>query len=448
MQLKPDEEKPAELPTLRRSLVAASCALLSATGAVHAENTDWQIDSALLYYQEGKGRVQAVEPVVSVKRDFGDEHVLGLKLTYDALTGGSPNGAIPSASPQTFAAPSGSSLTQNQQVQTYTTASGRTVRRLDTFSLYTATPGELPLDTSFKDQRVAIDGSWSQPLTDAVKLSFGGGFSKEHDWTAMNASVGLSRDFNAHNTTLSLGLSGEHDAIKPVGGAPIAMSDYTLFQKLRQESRSSTGGQIGLTQVMTPRWLLRLNMNYDQSTGYQNDPYKIFSLVNADGTVAGYRYENRPDSRVRESAYLESRIAFRADDVLTLSYRRLKDDWQIQSDTIDLKYHWALSDDRYLEPHVRWYRQSAADFYHLFWDATKPLPQFASADPRLAAFTAPTAGFKYAMTGPDGGEWSARLDYYFQTGKNVQKGPGVLAPLDLYPGVKSIMLQFGWRFGL
>jgi hypothetical protein len=442
--LVPAEEK----PRLRRSLMAASCALLSATGVAHADSGDWQVDSALLYYKESDGRVQAIEPVVSLRRDFGEEHVLGLKFTFDSLTGGSPNGAIPSTRLQTFAAPSGRSLSSSAVPVTYTTASGRTVRQLETPTLYTTLPGQMPLDSTFRDQRVAADASWSQPLGEASKLSVGAGLSDEHDWLAATANAGLSRDFNSRNTTLSLGVNGEYDSIKPVGGTPIALSDYTLFQKLGKESRSSVGGQVGLTQVLSRSWLMRFNLNYDRSSGYETDPYKIVSMVDSAGSVTGYRYENRPDQRARKSVYVESRVALRADDALSLSYRRLQDDWGIHSDTVDVKYRWALNDDSYIEPHLRWYRQTAADFYHLYLGSTTALPAYVSADPRLAAFTAPTVGFKYARTGPDDSELSVRLEYYKQTGKDVQQGPGALAGLDLYQGVKALMLQVGWRFGL
>ena len=98
MQLKPDATG------VRRRLIAASCALLSATAARSQEvstvsadsgKSDWLFDSAVAYYHEN-GRVQAVEPVVNVSKDYGDDEALGLNLTYDALSGSSPNGALTS----------------------------------------------------------------------------------------------------------------------------------------------------------------------------------------------------------------------------------------------------------------------------------------------------------------------------------------------------------------
>ena len=100
--------------------MAASCALLSAGAARSQEANpapahsglleDWSVDSALAYYHEN-GRIQAVEPVVDVAKVFADGQSLSFNVTLDALSGASPNGALTSHSPQTFASPSGTSLT-------------------------------------------------------------------------------------------------------------------------------------------------------------------------------------------------------------------------------------------------------------------------------------------------------------------------------------------------
>jgi len=293
-----------------------------------------------------------------------------------------------------------------------------------------------------------VDGNWSQPIGESSKISLGAGFSHEQDWTVASANAGISRDFLQHNLTVNLGLSGEYDHISPVGGVPRALTSTALRRRLGDETRSGVGSQVGFTMVMSRNWLLRANFNYDRSSGYQTDPYKILSLVNSNGSVSGSLHESRPDQRARKSIYLESRIGFRADDALSVSYRRMQDDWGIQSDTAELKYHFAFDDRTYVEPHLRWYQQTAADFYRVMLLSGDPLPVYASADSRLGAFSAPTVGIKVGRTDPMGNELSVRLDYYQQNGKDVEKGPGLLARYNLYPGMKAVMLQVGWRFGL
>ncbi len=111
-----EAHRSARTTNARRRLMAASCALLSA-GAARSQQTtpaptasglleDWSVDSALAYYHEN-GRIQAVEPVVDVAKVFADGQSLNLNVTFDALSGASPNGALTSHSAQTFSSPSG-----------------------------------------------------------------------------------------------------------------------------------------------------------------------------------------------------------------------------------------------------------------------------------------------------------------------------------------------------
>ena len=84
---------------IRQALMTASTALLgsltvaSAVQAAEPVDTSWKVDSALLLYKENEGRVQAAEPVVSLKKDLDEDHSLTVKLVADSLTGASPNGA-------------------------------------------------------------------------------------------------------------------------------------------------------------------------------------------------------------------------------------------------------------------------------------------------------------------------------------------------------------------
>jgi hypothetical protein len=45
-----------------------------------------------------------------------------------------------------------------------------------------------------------------------------------------------------------------------------------------------------------------------------------------------------------------------------------------------------------------------------------------------------------------GSEFSVRLEYYQQIQDHRLAAPEPLQGLDLYPGLKAILVQFGWRF--
>jgi hypothetical protein len=423
----------------RRQLMSASCALLSAAVARGQDANmapvgsglleDWSVDSALAYYHED-GRIQAIEPVVTVAKIFADGQKLDFNVTFDSLSGSSPNGALTSHEVQTFASPSGK-------------ASHR----------YMTAAGELPVDPNYQDDRIAVSGDWTFPVTRVDQVSVGGKLSHEDDFSSVTVNASIAHDFNEKNTTLSFGIDNEYDSLQPIGGAPQPGSDYALAEKTGGKTKDGVGALLGLTQVMTRNWVSELNVSVDRFKGYLNDPYKITSIIDSAGNTTGYEYESRPDQRTRKSAYWENRVAW-CDPVSTaISLRYMSDDWGVRSDTAQLHLHWSLSGRRsYIEPSIRWYRQTAADFYTPFiLDTGRPSNGYESSDTRLGAFRALTYGLKYARKFPGLGsreesELSMRVEYYKQTLDERMAIPAGLAGLNLYPGLEAVLVQIGWRF--
>jgi hypothetical protein len=442
VQLKP-KAKLLKAQNARRRLMAASCALLSA-GAARSQQAnvapagsglleDWSVDSALAYYHED-GRIHAIEPVVDLSKVFANGRSLNFNVTFDALSGASPNGALTSHVPQTFASPSGTSLTGSHS--------------------YTIDPGQLPADPNYHDSRLAVGASWTVPITRVTQVSVGGKLSDEHDFLSATLNASIAHDFNEKNTTLSLGINNEYDSLHPIGGAPVPGSDYALFEKTGGgKTKNGVGALLGVTQVITRNWLSELNISVDRFTGYLNDPYKITSVIDSAGNTTGYEYESRPDHRTRKSAYWENRVTWTSQVSTALSFRYFTDDWGVRSDTAQLHLRWSLSNrDRYVEPSFRWYRQTAADFYTPFiLNTAAPSTGNESADSRLGPFHALTFGLKYAEQLADqgnhiGSEFSARVEYYRQTFDETMPVPAGLHGLDLYPDLKAILVQIGWRF--
>jgi len=391
---------------------------------------DWSVDSALAYYHED-GRIQAIEPVVDVAKFFADGQALNFNVTFDALSGASPNGALPSRAAQTFSSPSGKLKHQ-----------------------YTTAPGQLPVDPDYKDDRIAVGGNWTVPFTRVDQVSVGGKLSAEDDFFSATVNASIDHDFNEKNTTLSFGIDNEFDSIHPIGGAPVPVSDYELAEKQTGgKTKDGVGVLLGVTQVMTRTWLSEFNVSIDRFHGYLNDPYKFTSIINNAGGTTGYEYENRPDQRTRKSAYWENRVGWSSQISTALSLRYMSDDWGVRSDTAQLHLRWTVSNrERYIEPTLRWYRQTAADFFTPFIVNTeKPTTDYESSDSRLAAFHALTYGVKYAQKLPGLGsrpesEFSIRAEYYQQTLDVRTPLPEALQGLDLYPGVKAVLVQIGWRF--
>lgn len=437
---------------VRLALAAASASLLSGA-VVQADENPWLVDTGTLIYSESGGRVQAIEPIVSLKKDMGDEHYLAMKFTFDSLTGATPNGAIPS-----------------KQTKTYTGPSGQ--------KSYTTTVGALPLDDSFKDTRTAFNLSWDQPLGENNRVTVGGNFSHEYDFTSTGFNAALARDFNDKNTTLSLGVGIESDTINAVGGIPTAFTspvsgantnedDDRNLNSLGQRNPSSDTKKVndillGVSQVMNRNWLTQLNYSRSTASGYQNDPYKILSVVNSQGETVDdasgaslLLYENRPSDRVRQSIYWSNKIHISDMDVVDLSFRHYWDDWGITAETLDLRYRIAISDRAYFEPHLRYYTQTAADFYKPFLvsgsDVINGTSQidYASSDPRLAKLQGTTIGLKWGYELSRNSEFNIRFEQYKQTGDSVPveaKNMPALSGLNLYPGLKATSLMVGYSF--
>lgn len=417
------------------------------------------IDTGLLWYQEKDDRIRDLEAIVDVRQPLVDERSWNARLTLDAVCGGSPIGALPSKRTQNFFTPTANTLNPAAVVQTTTGSSG-TGGGLGSVNLcsnpvqnqhYTVAPGQLPIDRSFHDQRIAFSGGYLAPLGTDTHLSAGGALSHELDFLSGSVNASLSRDLDRHNTTLSAGLNLEADRISPIGGKPAAGTPYGLFEKAGNADKKVETAVLGATQVMSRRWLSQATASFEHSGGYETDPYKIISVLDDQGAapanpLADYVYERRPGSRNRWGLFWDNRYAFNH-DVLQASFRHTQDTWGVRSDAVEMHYRLDLGAHGYLEPHIREYRQSAASFFRFYLDAGASLPTYFSADPRLAALTGQTLGLKYAKAMDDAGdEMSLRVERYTQRGS----GPTAVTPglqgLDLYPGMSAWIVQLGARF--
>ncbi len=429
--------------SISATLATATCALLgnAITQPVQAqEEPGWDFNTSLLYYGEDADRVQDLSVSVLARRTFFDDRFLTMGLTADALTGATPNGGIHQRVAQTFTQPSGNNV-------------------------FTAPANTLVLDDSFRDTRVALSGSWQQPLGRLSTFNVGLSASKEYDYLHLGVNAKVSRDFNQRNTTVSAGLAFAADSIDAEGGAPMALTPMgdvgDLSNRLGKQDKDVVDVVLGVTQVISKNLIVQANYSFSDSSGYLSDPYKIVSIVDAvtgdvvprtppsgvQGPSHEYLFEGRPDKRTKHSLYGQAKY-YMGGKVLDASYRYMTDDWGIDSHTVDLRYRWPMGDSRYIEPHLRFYTQTDADFYQVGIANGSPLPAYASNDYRLGSFDAITVGLKYGWTTRNGNDMSARLEYYQQSGSiPSDKQFGNQIGLVQYPDLNAIIFQFSYRFG-
>jgi hypothetical protein len=421
---------PQRTSPVRARLGAAACMLLAAgmPAAAHADSgATNQLDASVLLYGE-QNRARVIEPVVRVTRLFGNGQSLSASLGIDVITGSSPTGAAPSGVAST--------------VQTTTTPSGGGGSER-------GTPADATPLSRFSDHRVVLDAEWSTPLGRFLTSTLGGHFSKEKDYQSTGANAKLSLEIMNRLTTITVGGGFNHDLVDPVGGTHAGLADGTTFLTRSKDSKQVTTGVVGVSRIVTRRWLLGVTATRSAEDGYLTDPYKVVSLVHGTtGLTTGQLTEKRPSTRDRRDVLVSS-VYHLTRDVAYLSYRRYWDDWGVKSNTFDAKYRRELSADTYLEPHVRYYAQTQADFHTWGLIAGEPLPAFASADYRLGALKSVTLGATCGFRVPGTpGEWAVRGEYIRQFGDHHPAGTvGVQQGYDLFPAVNIGTLTATYSLG-
>ena len=429
-----------QLKKIKAQMSLATGALLQvAAPAVQAAEADWDIETAALYYSESDGRVSAFEPAIYAGKDLDDGGRLDVRLVLDVLTGASPNGAHASSVAQTFTTPSGNNT-------------------------YTVQPDDTPVDDTFRDTRVSFGADWTMELDRLSRLTLGTNVSKEYDYLALGLSAAYARDLNNRNTTLTASFGFNSDTIEPEGGIPVALKPMVTQGSVANRQGSSDDKTIsdvlfGITQVINRNTIVQLNYSYGQTDGYQNDAFKILTVIDPatglpattgffDTTNTGnraYLYENRPDSRQRNNLYFKTAHHLE-EDVINFSYRYYWDSWDINSHTLDLKYRYQM-EESYLQPHIRYYKQDAAEFYRhnlsLGSDVNATTGsvsrQYASNDYRLAESETVTIGLKYGLPIGDTSEFSVRAEFIRQTVND-----GAVPDNERTPDLDAVVLQLSY----
>jgi len=209
-------------------------------------------------------------------------------------------------------------------------------------------------------------------------LTIGAYVSTEADYLSRGLSVQATRSSEDKNTTWAAGLGLNRDAINPVNHI------------VEHETKRVANLLVGVTQVLTARDIVQLNLSQSIGRGYYSDPYKV--------------YDERPRDRnsttmlARWNHYVEA-----LQSTARFSYRYYSDSWHIKAHTMGVEYVQPLPHDWTVTPLVRLYTQSAAIFYVDADASTYPFPPnppagavYYSEDQRVSAFGARTFGIKVA----------------------------------------------------
>jgi hypothetical protein len=211
------------------------------------------------------------------------------------------------------------------------------------------------------------------------------GYSQENDYQSVYFGLNAEKHYNNDLTTVSAGLSYSSDEIFP--------TDAALFNRVIDEDKQSTSVFVSVSQIINQVSSFQSAFSLTEQSGFLSDPYKLRDV--------------RPDDKT-QIAWSNSyrRFFVSADAALHVSYRYYHDDFGISSHTSDLSWHQNLGRTFQLVPQLRYYSQSAADFFTNVDDFLNPTSEYQSSDYRLSAFGAVSGGFSVIA---DMGSWKATL---------------------------------------
>lgn len=418
------------METLTSKLSAACCTLLGLSTPLVAQSEPWLVELGVMNFNE-EDRNTGLVFVANGSRDTEDGGNLKLGAEIDVITGATPNGATSSNVPQTFTMSSG-------------------------VGSYTVGANQLPADDTHMDTRLELNLKRETPISEALNVNYNGLISMEFDYLSFAGGSNLEWDLNKKNTTLLVGINLEYNRIHPVGNIPDEFGSMQAAgtPQPRGVSAKTKSGQelsVGLNQIIDRTSLAQIRFTSSYFRGYLNDPYKILSVVDDQnsaslGQTVDYVFEKRPDTRNMNSIYLAYKKNYPG-GILDLGYRFYRDSWEVESHTIDLAYRFYLQDQLSIRPLLRLYQQQQAEFFRHSLTTSELLPEYASADLRLAQFDATTIGLEIGKVSKDDRRQSLSIEYYTQQGdSHPSDAVGLQQTQDLYPSLKTLIVKYIYSY--
>jgi len=243
-------------------------------------------------------------------------------------------------------------MVSNASIDVVTTASPYHEKR---------TEGALGVDYLYHDSLISLSGTTSD----------------EPDYTSRSASLNVSEDVFGGLTTLNLGYTRGWDTVGKYG-SPRFSADANHWQY-----------RVGATQVLTPRWLMSLNLETVSDQGYLGSPYRAVRVFGA------LIPERDPSTRTSHAVSLRAvgDIGWRS--AVRVDYRYFWDTWNVRAHTGELGFTRHVGDRWLLDGYFRYYTQDHALFYS---DNFTTELTYMSRNRQLGAFTDLGPGLKASYT--------------------------------------------------
>jgi hypothetical protein len=244
----------------------------------------------------------------------------------------------------------------------------------------------------FKETRTAYDLSLDTVVRDST-LSLGFSRSVEPDYIAQGLSLDSSHEVFGGLTTVSLGFTRSQDKVGKKN-VPGWLDEAAHWQY-----------RVGVTQILSPRWLVSANAELTSDSGFLGSPYRAARVFGAAVQERSPRTRTGRAVKLRsvsDTDALVSRSAVRAE------YRYYWDTWAIKAHTFELGGSKYLGQRLLLDTTLRHYSQGQALFYS---DNAASETQYISRNRQLSRFKSLAVGAKVTYDWPGFlGQWASGFD--------------------------------------
>jgi hypothetical protein len=213
------------------------------------------------------------------------------------------------------------------------------------------------------------------------KTTYSAGYinSDESDFKSKTAFITISEDMFGDLTTVSFGAVRGWDK-NGLSGNATAGGDI-----------DRRNWQLSLTQILSRNLLLGLNYETSESEGYLNNPYRMYRFKSDAERLYTAVIEQYPHTRTGNAGSAQLKYHLPGRGALDGSYRYYGDTWGIRAHTAQLGVTQPVFHNWLLDGHVRYYRQTRANFYSDLFDFQNQ-QNFMARDRELATFKSLTLG--------------------------------------------------------
>lgn len=233
----------------------------------------------------------------------------------------------------------------------------------------------------FKEKRTAWDFTAETVVRDTT-LSLALSRSTEPDYTAEGLSLDAAHEVFGGQTTVSLGFTRARDQVGKKG--VVGWIDTAAHWQYRA----------GLTQILSPRWLMSANVEAISDNGYLGSPYRAARVFGAAVPERNPRTRTGRAMKLRsinDTSELVSRSSLRAE------YRYYWDTWDIKAHTFEVGGSKYLGQRYLLDVSLRSYSQGKALFYS---DNAQAETLYISRNRQLSTFKSTGLSAKLSYTWP------------------------------------------------